>query len=282
MSTAFSIAQNAPPLTFFATPLALPASLETFRRAFQFTFSVTVVLRLKPPEVPVMVSVKVPAGVPLGARGAGAAPPPPPQPTQTRTRSNETPSANRVRCLGFTAKLAAAKTSRHANHGSAPGGHLPGEGGAWGARGRTNVLAVVVTVALAVAGLVPSDVTELGETEQVAAVGAPVQLKETACLNPLVGETARSNVVDWPAEIAAVLGEAVNEKSEISTVSESEADCEPLIPRTVKTRKLVVKTFRLLTVSVLVWPGVIAAGLKEQLAGELAEQERLIEPVKAN
>ena len=82
--------------------------------------------------------------------------------------------------MGFTAKLAAAKTSRHANHGNAPDGHLPGEGGAWGARGRANVRAVVVAVRVAVDEFVPSGVTELGETEHVAAVGAPVNASDTA------------------------------------------------------------------------------------------------------
>ena len=38
---------------------------------------------------------------------------------------------------------------------------------------------MVVTLTVAVALFVPSGVTELGETEQVAAVGAPLQDRET-------------------------------------------------------------------------------------------------------
>jgi hypothetical protein len=45
--------------------------------------------------------------------------------------------------------------------------------------GIKDVRAVVVIVTVAVAACVPSSVTELGDTVQVAAVGAPVQLQVT-------------------------------------------------------------------------------------------------------
>jgi hypothetical protein len=49
--------------------------------------------------------------------------------------------------------------------------------------------AVVVTVTVALAALVPSGVTEAGETEHVAADGTPVQLRDTCWLKPPTGVT---------------------------------------------------------------------------------------------
>ncbi len=49
--------------------------------------------------------------------------------------------------------------------------------------------AVVVTVTVALAGFVPSRVTELGLTVHVACDGAPVQVKLTGKLKPPAGVT---------------------------------------------------------------------------------------------
>lgn len=49
----------------------------------------------------------------------------------------------------------------------------------------------VVTVTVAVAGLVPSGVTEAGDTEQVAFRGAPAQPSVTLALNPKDGVTVK-------------------------------------------------------------------------------------------
>lgn len=51
-------------------------------------------------------------------------------------------------------------------------------------RGVTIVAAVVVTVTLAVAALLPLGVTGEGETVQVESEGAPVQARATTWLNP--------------------------------------------------------------------------------------------------
>jgi len=51
--------------------------------------------------------------------------------------------------------------------------------------------AVVATVAVNDAPVLPLTVTELGDTEQVAPVGAPLQLKLTEPLKPLTGESFR-------------------------------------------------------------------------------------------
>ena len=58
--------------------------------------------------------------------------------------------------------------------------------------------------------------------------------------------------------------------------------CEPLVPVTVKLRELPVTVFRLLTVSTLLCPAVMLAGLNEHAAGALPEQLRSIAFVKLN
>ena len=59
---------------------------------------------------------------------------------------------------------------------------------------------------------VPSGVTELGVTEQVAAVGAPLQLSEVVWLNPDTGAMVRVYSAAWPAVTVLELGEAEIEK----------------------------------------------------------------------
>jgi hypothetical protein len=49
----------------------------------------------------------------------------------------------------------------------------------------------VVTVTVAVMGFVPSGVTAGGDTEQVAARGAPAQPRVTLALNPKEGVTVK-------------------------------------------------------------------------------------------
>jgi hypothetical protein len=77
---------------------------------------------------------------------------------------------------------------------------------------------VVVTRTVAVASCVPSGVTELGETEQVAAVGVPLQLRETVWLNHPTGVTVSVYSADCPAVIVLELGEDETEKSCAFTV----------------------------------------------------------------
>jgi len=53
-------------------------------------------------------------------------------------------------------------------------------------------LAVVVTVTVKGAAVAPSMASEVGETEQVAPKGAPLQLRFTLPLKPLTGRRDRS------------------------------------------------------------------------------------------
>jgi hypothetical protein len=62
-------------------------------------------------------------------------------------------------------------------------------------------LAIVVSVTVAVAACVPSSVTDEGEIEHVAAVGAPAQLHVTVWLNPPCGATDTVKFAVPPAAI---------------------------------------------------------------------------------
>src|SRR5215467_6361631 len=66
-------------------------------------------------------------------------------------------------------------------------------GGALGgsSRGIIQEGAVVVTVAVNVAGLPPFGIAEAGESVQTASDGAPVQVSVTVPLNPLMGVTCK-------------------------------------------------------------------------------------------
>ena len=67
----------------------------------------------------------------------------------------------------------------HSRMGDAEGGRTTSGG--------VNPLAVVISVTVAVAGFVPSSVTDDGETVQVAPSGAPVQFHVTVCVKPCAG-----------------------------------------------------------------------------------------------
>ena len=140
-------------------------------------------VRLTPPEVAVTVSVVVPGGV------NGVPPPPigdPPFPQEVHSTTNSIGNARLIqtRCrLTAVAKLASmAKVTTHGSQGSPPCG--PGGG-------PSIERAVVVTVTVTIASVVPSSVTEEGATVQVAAVGAPLQLNDTFPEKPS-GERVRS------------------------------------------------------------------------------------------
>ena len=78
------------------------------------------------------------------------------------------------------------RTATHKNQMS-----LAGESGtgSWGIKNPVVVRAVVVMVTAELEFVEPSKVTEEGETVQVAAVGAPVQVHVTLLLNPPLGES---------------------------------------------------------------------------------------------
>lgn len=86
-------------------------------------------------------------------------------------------------------------------------------------------MVVTVTVAGGSVG-----VTEAGETEQVAAVGAPLQARATEPVNPPVGLTLTVYVVDWPAVIVRDAGEPESEKSPAVVVPVPERDTECGLP----------------------------------------------------
>ncbi len=142
-------------------------------------------VRLTPPEVAVTVRVDVPAGVPI----VPPPPPPigdPPLPQEVHSTTNSIGNARLIqtRCrLTAVAKLASiAKLNSHRSHGSPDSGS---------GRGNNIDRAVVRTVTVTIASVVPSSVSEDGETEHVDAVGAPLQLSDTAPEKPS-GEIVRS------------------------------------------------------------------------------------------
>lgn len=74
--------------------------------------------------------------------------------------------------------------------------------------GGTNVLAVVVSVTVAVAGLDPLSVSDDGETVQVAACGAPAQAQVTVCFEPFSGAADTVKLACCPAVMVVVDGVA--------------------------------------------------------------------------
>lgn len=88
-----------------------------------------------------------------------------------------------------------AKAAAQGTHGCA--------GGATGGKssGGAKLLAVVVSVTVAVFARLPFSVTEEGETEHIAAAGAPVQLHVTVWLNPPCGAADTVKFAVPPAAI---------------------------------------------------------------------------------
>jgi hypothetical protein len=102
-------------------------------------------------------------------------PPPPPQAAHSTTKSIATASPIQRRCWELRTHLPNnSSPNNHRNHDAMTG--IPKLGGAEGGpeRGRAALRFVVVTFIVTDAGLVPSGVTEEGDTEQVAADGAPM------------------------------------------------------------------------------------------------------------
>ena len=103
------------------------------------------------------------------------------------------PSAQRAPAGNACRLLVAIKTAKMdiaSNQSSRmPGPRVSNLGGPAGGRGVVNDAALVVTVTVAVAGLGPLTVTELGEMLQVASDGAPAQVNTTVPLNPALPVT---------------------------------------------------------------------------------------------
>src|SRR3984893_18042379 len=113
-----------------------------------------------------------------------------PQAVHRNAIGSATAAVRRRRFRGIRASLQSiAQTRRQANKlaRSSPKGS--------GGRNRRGVTrgkkerAVVVSVTVAIAGLLPSRVTSEGEIEQVLAAGTPPQLSVTIPLNPATGVT---------------------------------------------------------------------------------------------
>lgn len=86
----------------------------------------------------------------------------------------------------------------NANHHSC-NENPPGRGGPPLGPGGASEAPVVVTFTVTCAGLVPSGVTEAGETVHVAFDGAPVQASETAWLKPPSGISVSESLAEPPA-----------------------------------------------------------------------------------
>jgi hypothetical protein len=67
--------------------------------------------------------------------------------------------------------------------------------------------AVVVTLTVAVAGVVPLNVTDAGETVQAASAGAPLQVRATFPINPAPPVNDRGYVAVAPAATVAIVPE---------------------------------------------------------------------------
>jgi hypothetical protein len=71
----------------------------------------------------------------------------------------------------------------------------------------------VVTVIVAVEILDPFRLIEVGEIEQLASNGAPLQASDSAPVNPAIGVKPTEEVEVCPARTVSVVGEGEREKS---------------------------------------------------------------------
>ena len=83
---------------------------------------------------------------------------------------------------------------------------LRGDKGALSMTGKSDPLAVVVTMTVKESLVAPWNVTELAETEQVVVAGAPVQLRATGPTKLPAGLTCDVKVAVCPALIVMVVG----------------------------------------------------------------------------
>ena len=163
------------PVRYPDTPLTgLPYGCAN--RVFQFTVNVTEVECVKLPEVPVTVSVYVPLGVP-GERGEVLPLPPPQEAESTSTNSTRVSGASHL-LPSFPRFNASHKTERTVRPSGVNKMAAIGATGKLVRRGIASIGAVVVTLTVTVAALVPLRATAKGETEHVASDGAPAQAKE--------------------------------------------------------------------------------------------------------
>src|SRR5580698_1792970 len=144
------------------------------------TTRVTVVVCEAEPEVPVTVIVELPAGVPVPLPPEELLLPPQPQ-TKRNKRTSELTARRGIRTLRWIVNVITDRMRAIEKRNSL-------DAGIDGNRLFVTMVdcAVVVTVRVAVAAA-PFGVTLVGESEQVAAVGAPLQARLTAELKPPLG-----------------------------------------------------------------------------------------------
>ena|SRR5215472_14424557 len=135
-------------------------------------------VRVTPLDVPVIVSV---------AFVGGAAPPPQPLKANDATKTAKpTSAATRTMRLRATRNGASRQSSTSAPNATGKPG-MPGTR----TNGMPNALEVFDTLTTKAELLVPLTATVAGDTEQVADIGAPAQVRATVPLNPLFGATCR-------------------------------------------------------------------------------------------
>jgi hypothetical protein len=118
------------------------------------------------------------------------------------------------RCLGVRLKFQTRTSiTSNMNSGAAISRGLAGTRVRGTAKGVVTERAVVVRVSVAVAGFVPSRTTCGGVIAQVAALGAPLQLKVTGPLKLATGAKETLKLADWPAVMVALEGAAATPKS---------------------------------------------------------------------
>jgi hypothetical protein len=149
------------------------------------TTRVTVVVCEAEPEVPVTVIVELPAGVPVLPPPEELLPPPPQPHTKRNTRTSELTARTGVRARRWGISV-----SINTDRMRAMQKRTSLDAGIDGKRLLVTMVerAVVVTVRVAVAAA-PFGVTLVGDSEQVTAVGAPLQARLTAELKPPLGVT---------------------------------------------------------------------------------------------
>src|ERR1700722_14967812 len=158
-----------------------------------------------PPDVAITLNWDVPAGVPAGT----PAEPPLPQPAASRAARPSSANTGRRRSRASIVKLntrmSESQSGRATLCKTTGKSNLVPMGAA---NARTAVLTVTVTVAGDAA-----TVTGLGENEQEAPAGRPLQLSATCCENRASGEIVKWKPAACPAETVALDGVAETVKS---------------------------------------------------------------------
>lgn len=137
-----------------------------------------------------------------------------PQPAISNSSINVKPKAVVMRCRRRLTKVATKKKTISQARPGAKWRRLVNGCGSILLIGGARVRTAVVIVSATGVGAVPVGVTGLGENEQAAKRGKPLQLRATGCKNPPVEENWRLKVAVWPAGMAELDGRADSVKSD--------------------------------------------------------------------